>query len=173
MLMRIGVLSSDRDALIYPWATSSVLRGSPVAGWMKRARERDEGGLAWCVCSPGSRHCVPGWLGVADRVHDQGSELEKDSRAPDKVGRTEGPGCLSEDSRESVWGSRWCPQRPSFSPFLGSHSNLHRSLTLCLRCMIISSTSAKNWRQRWYFIHSLRICYAPVFFLGVGDKSTR
>ena len=27
------------------------------------------------------------------------------SRAPDKVGRTEGPGRLSEDRKESVWGS--------------------------------------------------------------------
>ena len=144
MLTRIGALSSDRDALIYPWATSSVLRGSPVAGWMERAWERDEGGLAWGVCAARAAGTVcQGDLVWQTEGARPGLRVRKGvSRAPDKVGRTEGPGCLSKDSRESVWGSLWCPQRPSFFSFLGSHSALHRSLTLCLRCTIISSTSA-------------------------------
>lgn len=78
-----------------------------MAGWMERAWERDEGGLAWGVCAARAAGTVcQGDLVWQTEGARPGLRVRKGvSRAPDKVGRTEGPGCLSKDSRESVWGS--------------------------------------------------------------------
>lgn len=78
-----------------------------MAGWLERAQERDEGGLAWGVCAaPAAGTVCQGDLVWQTECACPGLRVRKGvSRTPDKVGRTEGPGRLREDSRESVWGS--------------------------------------------------------------------
>lgn len=106
-------------------------------------------------------------------VHAQGSGLEKGSAELRQGGENRGTRRPERRQQRISLGVPLMSPKIQFFPFLGSHSTVHRSLILCLRCMIISSTSAENRRQRWYFIHSLRICQRTVLFLGVGDKSTR